>query len=113
MDIIYTCRRATAEEVRAAMASPPTNAAVRATLRALVEKGHLNHAYDGPRYVYTPTVSHRQAQRSALQRLVRTFFNDSAEGAMTALLELKSSELSEDARNRLKEMIDHVKSEGR
>ncbi len=113
MDIIYACGRATATEVGAAMVSPPTNAAVRATLRALVEKGHLRHEYDGPRYVYMPTMPRHQARRSALAHLVRTFFDGSAEGAMAALLELESSELSEETRERLREMIDQAKSEGR
>lgn len=113
MDIVYAAGRVTAEEVREAMATPPTNAAVRATLRVLVGKGHLRHEYDGPRYVYSPTTPRERARRSALRHLLRTFFGGSVEGAMAALLELESAELTPGARERLKRLIDEAREEGR
>lgn len=113
MDIVYAAGRATAEEVREAMAEPPTNAAVRATLRSLVEKGHLRHEYDGPRYVYSPTTPRERARRSALKHLLRTFFGGSVEGAMAALLELEPAELTPGARERLKSLIDEAREDGR
>ena len=112
LDIVYSAGRISAAEVQAAMASPPTNAAVRAVLRSLVEKGHLRHDYDGPRYVYSPTVPRRQARRAALQHVLGTFFGGSVEGAMATLLEL-DDELSEEARERLEKMIDEARREGR
>ncbi len=114
MDIVYTAGRVTAAEVEAAMKSPPSNAAVRAILRSLVEKGQLRHEYDGPRYVYSPTVPQRQARRSALEHVLSTFFGGSVEGAMTTLLELEDSEkLDDEAADRLKRLIDRAKQEER
>ena len=113
MDIIYAAGRATAEEVRGAMDDPPTNAAVRATMRGLVEKGRLRHEYDGPRYVYRPTVSREKARRGALRHLLETFFGGSVEEAMAALVELESEELTPEVRERLKRKIDDVREEGR
>ncbi len=113
MNIIYQAGRATAAEVREAMASPPSYSAVRATLRVLLEKGHLSHKQDGPRYVYLPTVTRDQARRSALQQLLRTFFDGSTNNAVAALLDMESSKLSPDELERLAQMIDKAKSEGR
>lgn len=112
MEIVYRLGRPTASEVQEAMQDPPSNAAVRSTLRILVAKGHLRHEYDGPRYVYLPTVSAAAAQRTALQRLVHTFFDGSAEGAMAALLET-GAPLSAEGKARLKELIDDAEEEGR
>lgn len=112
MDIVYAQEGVTAAQVREQMPEPPTDAAVRATLRVLVEKGHLRIEYDGPRYVYFPTVSRDVARRSALRHLVTTFFDGSTEGAMAALLELDES-LTDSERRRLREMIDRAAAEGR
>ena len=112
MEIIHGRGRATAAQVREAMDDPPTDAAVRSTLRILVEKGHLDHEYDGPRYVYSPTVPARTARRAALDRVVETFFDGSAEGVMAALLESRGP-LSEVERARLKALIDQASGEGR
>ena len=113
MDIIYKSGRATAAEVKGAMASPPSYSAVRATLRVLVEKGHLSHKEDGPRYVYLPTVPADQARQSALQRVLRTFFDGSTQNAVAALLDMGASKLSPDELERLGQMIEEAKNEGR
>jgi len=47
---------------------------VRAQLRVLEEKGHVQHEEHGLRYVYVPTVPRDIARRSALRHLVDTFF---------------------------------------
>lgn len=113
MDIIYAEGNATAAQVRAAMADPPTDPAVRTTLRSLVAKGHLRIEQDGPRYVYWPTVPTDKARRSELAHVLETFFGGSAESALVALLQLKAGELSDAERERLKGLIDRAASEGR
>jgi predicted transcriptional regulator len=113
VDIVYACGHATAQEIRRAMRRPPTDAAVRATLRILVEKGHLRIEQDGPRYTYWPTVSPDVARRSELQHLLRTFFGGSAESALATLLDLKRDDLDDATRKRLKRLIDEAATEGR
>lgn len=114
MDIVYRLGTATAAEVRDAMAKAPTDAAVRATLRTLVEKDELRIEPDGPRYVYHPTVSRDAARRSALRHLVDTFFSGSAPGAMAALLEIGETRgLDDEARERLRTLIEQTVREGR
>ena len=86
MDALHQRRRATAAEVQAALPEAPSYSAVRALLRILEDKGHIKHRRDGPRYVYLPRVKRETARRSALKRLVSTFFQGSVTQAMAALL---------------------------
>ena len=62
--------RATAEEIRARLADPPSGSSVRVMLARLEKKGYLRHAEDGVRYVYSATESPDKAKRTALQRLL-------------------------------------------
>lgn len=113
LDIVYAKGHATAVEVRAAMDSAPTDAAVRTTLRILVAKGHLRIQQDGPRYDYYPVVSRDTAQRSELQHVLRTFFGGSTESALAALLDIRPGQLTEEERRRMKRLIDKAAKEGR
>ena len=113
LDIVYARGHATAADVREAMADPPTDAAVRTTLRILVAKGHLRIKQDGPRYDYRPTVPRDTAKRSALRHVLRTFFGGSTESALATLLDLQPGDLDEETRRRLKQVIDKAATEGR
>ena len=113
MDVLYELGRATAAEVRERLPDPPSYSAVRAMLRILEDKGHLLHEQDGPRYVFIPTVPRDEASESALRRVVRTFFDGSAESAMTALLDLGVEDLDEEALSRLADRIAEARREGR
>lgn len=111
MDVLYARASATASEVREALPDPPSYSAVRALLRILVEKGHARHEQDGARYVYYPVVSRDRARRSALRRLVSTFFEGSAAQAAAALI--GSESLSRDDLERLSSLIEKARREGR
>lgn len=113
MDIVYRFERATAQEVRENLPDAPSYSAVRALLRVLEEKGHLTHVQEGPRYVYLPTLPREKARRSAMKRLLRTFFDDSAGKAAAALLSMTASDLSESELERLHSLIEEARAEGR
>ena len=91
---------------------PPSYSAVRALLRILEEKGHVRHQQDGPRYVYLPTIARDNAQRSALRHVLKTFFDGSAEQAISALLDDGSSKLSGAELDRLARLIDTARKGG-
>jgi predicted transcriptional regulator len=112
MAIIHRLGRATVQEVQSELEDPPTNAAVRSILRILVQKGHLVIEQEGTRYVYSPSVPARAAQRSVLENMIRTFFAGSTEGAMAALLET-GKPLTAAEKKRLKKLIDEIGEEGR
>lgn len=113
MDIVYAAGRSSAQDVLAALPDPPSYSAVRATLRILVEKGHLKTERDGPRNVYLPTRSPEAAARTAAQRLIDTFFGGSRERAVAALLEEGRGPLDEDTLERLEAMVQRAREEGR
>jgi len=112
MDFLYRQGRATAAEVQANLPDPPGYSAVRAMLRVLEQKGHARHEQDGPRYVYVPRVARDRAKRSALRHVVRTFFDGSREQLVAALLDDRSTQLSEDELDRLARLIDRARQEG-
>jgi BlaI family transcriptional regulator, penicillinase repressor len=113
MDVLFRQGRATVAEVLAGMPDPPSYSAVRALLRVLEDKGHVLHEEDGRAYVYRPTVARETARRSALKHLLHTFFDDSAEQAVAALLDLSGPKLSSDELGRLAGQIERAKVEGR
>jgi predicted transcriptional regulator len=113
IDILYRRGRATAAEVLEDMADPPSYSAVRALLRLLEEHGHAKHVQDGPRYVYLPAVARSDARKSALTHVVQTFFEGSVEQAVATLVESSRSKLSRAELDRLAQLIEKAKREGR
>jgi len=113
MDVLHARSHATAAEVRAALPAPPGYSAVRALLSILEEKGHVRHRREGARYVYVPRTSPEIARRSALKRVVSTFFQGSVSQAMAALLDTADTELSNTELSRLQQLIKKARKEGR
>lgn len=113
MDIIFARGEATAADVAAALPDPPSYSAVRTLLRILEEKGHLRHREDGPRYVFTPTEARETASRSALQRVLETFFAGSVSSAVAALVDADAGKLSADELKRLEAIVKAARSKAK
>ena len=113
LDLVYRRGRATANEVMGDMADPPSYSSVRSVLRLLEKKGFLTHEEDGPRHVYKPAIRRDRARRSALKHVLQTFFDDSPEEVVTALLDVSKSKLSTEDFERIASLIDEAKEEGR
>lgn len=113
MNIVFARGKATAAEVLEAMADPPSYSAVRATLRVLEQKGHLRHEHDGARYVYGPTGNREKVRLSALDQLLTTFFDGSAETVVATLIERQKGRLSSEELDRLSALIEQARKEGR
>jgi predicted transcriptional regulator len=113
MDILHRLHRATAHEVQENLADPPSYSAVRTHLRLLEERGHVKHVEEGQRYVYSPAAAPSEARRSALSQLVRTFFGGSVEQAVTALVDTSRGKLSREELDRIAQVIERAKKEGR
>lgn len=109
MDIVYRRGRSTAAEVLEDLPDPPSYSAVRAALRLLESKGLLEHEQDGQRYVFLPTVPRATARASALQHLVRTFFNGSASQVVNALVDETAVSTAE--LDRIAELIQRARKE--
>ncbi len=113
MDILHRLRRATAHEVQDNLADPPSYSAVRTHLRLLEERGHVRHVEEGQRYVYSPVAAPGEARRSALSQVVRTFFGGSVEQAVAALVDSSKPKLSQDELDRIAQLIERARKEGR
>jgi predicted transcriptional regulator len=113
MEIVWRDGRATAGEVLDRLPEPPSYSAVRALLKVLENKGHLKHVNEGTRYVYLPTVPADRARKSALKKMLDTFFEGSAEKAVAALLTIGRDDLAPGDLDRLAELIDEARKEGR
>ena len=113
MEIVYGLGQATAADVHERLPEPPSYSAVRALLRILEEKGHLEHQADGPRYIYLPTLPRTAASQSALKQLVSTFFDGSTTQAVAALLDMSATRMSDDELEELSRRIDQARKEGR
>jgi predicted transcriptional regulator len=113
MDALHAMDQATVADIRAALPDPPGYSAVRALLRILEDKGHVRHRQEGARYVYLPRVSRKTASRSALQRVVSTFFRGSVTQTMAALLEQRDTQLTDVELTKLQQLIQQAKKEGR
>ncbi len=109
MDAIYARGEATAADVHAAVPDPPSYSAIRALLRILEDKGVVKHREDGPRYVYLPTMPHKKASRSALQRVVQTFFGGSLADAVAAFVDADNGKLSPAELGRIEAIIKEAK----
>jgi predicted transcriptional regulator len=105
LEIIYARGEASALEVHAAMADAPSTTAVRTLLRILEAKGHIKHRVEGMRYIYRPSRPRGRAGRSALRRVLRTFFDGSLEKAVAAHLGDPAADLSGEELERLAAII--------
>jgi BlaI family transcriptional regulator, penicillinase repressor len=101
--------RASAEQIRARLTSPPSDSSVRVMLARLEKKGYLKHQQDGLRYIYSATISPAVAKRTALQEYLETFFAGSHRQMMTALV--REGSWSVEDLDALKAEIDRVRKE--
>lgn len=112
MDIVYRRGEATAAQILADLPDPPSYSAIRALLRILVDKKHLQHREDGPRYVYAPTLPRQAARARALAQVVNTFFDGSALKAASALLGSSQRKLTKTELDELRALIDAARKRG-
>jgi BlaI family penicillinase repressor len=113
MDALYQKGKSSASEVQDAIPDAPSYSAVRAMLRVLEEKGHVTHQAEGLKYVYLPTVPRDKAKRSAVKHLVDTFFKDAPDQVVAALLDVSSTRLTRAELDRMAEIIEKARREGK
>ena len=113
MDVLFARGRATGQEIQEGLPDKPNYSSVRTILRVLERKGFVRHVEEKLRYVYEPTVARETAGRSALQRMIRTFFDGSAKEAAAALLDPAAFHLTEEELKDLGRLVDRAKKERR
>ena len=105
MDVLYSREEMTAREVLDAMPDPSGYSSVRKQLSLLVEKGIVRSRQEGRALVYQPVTPRTNAAKSALQKVVDTFFSGSVSAAVTGLLNLDEEALSPEEAERLREEV--------
>lgn len=110
MEVVYRLGEATAVRVLEELPDPPSRTAVRTFLRILEEKGHLSHRKEGREFVYRPTRARKVAARSALKRLLETFFGGSMEQAVAAYMADPRGVPPEEL-ERLRELIERARKD--
>lgn len=111
MDVLYALGRATGPEIQERLPDAPSYSTVRTLLRVLEQKGHVHHVEEGLRYVYVPNVAPEEAKKSALDRVLRTFFQGSARQAVATLLDPKAFPLSAEDLDELTLLIEKARQE--
>lgn len=113
MDVVYRLQEAAVSEILAGMADPPSYSAVRALVGILQDKGYLRHRKEGRKYVYAATVRRDQARKSALKHVMKVFFDNSAEQLVAALVDPGQAGLSQSELERLSQLIEQARKEGK
>ncbi len=113
MEILHRRGEATVAEVLRDLPDPPTYSAARSVLRILGEKGLVSYVEDGPRYLYRPAVPTEKARDQVLEQVVRTYFAGSAEQAVTALLRMSDTDLTDGEVESLRRRIVAARRKGR
>ena len=101
--------QAAVAEIRDALPDAPSYSAVRALLRILEEKGHVQHEAKDLRYVYFPTAPGKHAGHRALRHVVETFFDGSAAQAVATLLDSPAARVTEEELDRISKLIAQVR----
>jgi predicted transcriptional regulator len=113
MQALYRLGKASAADIRDAIPDPPSTTAIRTLLTILEKKGHVRHESDGTRYIYAPRVARGEMGRRALDSLLKTFFDDSVEQAVAAMLTRRDANIARADLDRLARLIDKARKEGR
>jgi predicted transcriptional regulator len=113
MAALYKLGRASAAQIQAAIADPPSTTAIRTLLTILEKKGHVRHDSDGLRYIYEPRVARGEMGRRALHNLLKTFYDNSVSDAVAAMLSHDDARVSADELERLEKLIAKARKEGR
>ena len=107
-EILCSAGEATAADIRRAMADAPSQSAVRTLLARLEARGLVRHRAEEQTYVYRSVPQPAKVRESALQQMVKTFFDGSAASAATALLGMSRS-LNAEELDALQRAIDEAK----
>jgi predicted transcriptional regulator len=110
MEAIYLKGKASVAEVIDCLHDAPGYSSVRKILQILEEKGHVRHTQQGQHYIYIPTQPRNAAARSAMKKVLDTFFGGNVENAVLTLISEAEVDLTDEDIARLTSLIDAAKS---
>jgi predicted transcriptional regulator len=104
VDHLYETGPSTVADLCQGISGGLSGSAMRAMLGRLERKGFVTRTREAKVNVYAASVPATAAKKSALERVVKTFFHGSPTGAATALLGM-ADELDEEELDKLEAMI--------
>ena len=113
MDVLYAREEASASDIQAQIPDSPSYSAVRALLKKLMDKGHIEYRQSGAKYFYKPVLPKNDAKKSAIRRLLNTFFDGSTASAVVNLLGQGGKELSDDEIAAIEAELERLKAKDR
>lgn len=112
MDILYEHGAPSVGDIRKRLPDPPSHTAVRTLLKILENKGHITRRKRGREFLYRAKHGRQRAGRSAMQRVIQTFFDGSLEKALGAHLADQRASLRPGELERLAQLIDEARQQG-
>ncbi len=114
MDVLHEAGSASVIQVQGRLPEPPTDMAVRRLMHILEEKGHVKRlGKEGREVIYAPAQSKARAGLSALRHVLDTFFGGAVDEALAAHLTRKDGALTDEQADRLQQLIEAARKEGR
>ena len=113
LDIVFARGEATVAQVMEDHPEELSRSAVRTFLRILEDKGHLKHTEVGRGFVYSPVQSANSAGKSAVKRVLSTFFGGSLENALATYLSDGRTKVTDEELERIAGLIEQARKEGR
>ncbi len=114
MDVLHAEGGATVAVVQAKIPDAPTDMAVRRLLHIMEEKGHVKRlGKEGREVVYAPKQSKASAGLKALRHVLDTFFGGAVDEALAAHLTGGKARLDEAQTERIRQLIDEARKQGR
>lgn len=104
--------QASVADIQARIPDAPSPSAMRAMLSRLERKGFVRHEWADQKNLYSAAVPAAAARKSALNQLVRTFFDNSPANAATALLGMQK-QIEPEYLNELEQLIRKAREEQR
>jgi len=96
MNAIYVLGNAPVSAVVEELGDEENYHSIRVTMANLEKKGFLTHRREGTQNVYAPKIKAERARESAMDSLMRTFFDDSPAHAILGFLDRTDTGLSEE-----------------
>ncbi len=113
MEVLYRLETASATDIMGQLEDPLSNSSVRTFLRILENKGLIGHEESDGKFLYHPIRSQESAAKSALDKVVDTFFKGSVTQTVAALITENDAKMSPQDIEELERLIAKAKSEGR
>ncbi|MBN1797585.1 MAG: BlaI/MecI/CopY family transcriptional regulator [Spirochaetales bacterium] len=109
MDILHRRKEASVTHVLQEIADPPSYSSIRALMNIMEKKGYIKYRKVGLKYIYSPVITSQKAVKGEVKRLLKTYFDNSMEKAVAALIDVNKSNLDENDINRLHDLIEKAR----